>query len=263
MLYRTLGTVSLIALAVTGQAREMTLQETVTAQSVASVDLSPNGQYTAVLKYMPRTPYQDDDGSGFTQLVLIDAQGNETVYLNKDDSFSRASFGPNSQYLYFTAKREDDNYTERYRMPVNGGGVQPFYAFDGNIGTYDFSSDGQQLVFMSRGEPDSEDKTLAEKGFKAEVYEEDLNYTHLFHVDLNSEAQEATQVSADDQHILSAQFHPNNEQVLVRSAPTPLIDDNYMSSQYQLLNTAGEIQQQFETAGKLGQAAMSQDGRYL
>ena len=171
MLFRTLGTVSLLTLAVTGQAREMTLMETVTAQSVASVDLSPNGQYTAVLKYIPRTPYKDDDGSGYTELVLIDAQGNETTYFNRDDKFSRVSFGPNSQYLYFTAKRGDDEYNELYRLPISGGAVQPFYEFEGNIGSYDLSGDGESLIFTSRGKPDADDKKLAKKGFKAEVYE--------------------------------------------------------------------------------------------
>ena len=263
MLFRTLGTVSLLTLAVTGQAREMTLMETVTAQSVASVDLSPNGQYTAVLKYIPRTPYKDDDGSGYTELVLIDAQGNETTYFNRDDKFSRVSFGPNSQYLYFTAKRGDDEYNELYRMPISGGAVQPFYEFEGNIGSYDLSGDGESLIFTSRGKPDADDKELAKKGFKAEVYEEDLNYTHLYHVDLTAEQSEATQISAAEQHILSAEFHPDNTHILVRSAPTPLVDDNYMSSQYQLLNTEGNVQQSFETAGKLGQASFSPNGRYL
>lgn len=263
MLLRTLGTVTLFALAVSGQAREMTLLETVTTQSVASVDLSPNGQYTAVVKYIPRMPYEDDDGSGFTELVLIDAQGNETLYLSRNDEFSQVSFGPNSEYLYFTAKREDDKYTELYRMPVDGGGVQPFYQFDGNIGEYDISNNGESLVFLSSGKPDDDDKKLAEKGFKAEVYEEDLTYTHLYHVDLTAEMRSAVQVSAADQHILSAQFHPDNRQILVRSAPTPLIDDYYMSSQYQLLNVAGELQQAFETAGKLGQASFSPNARYL
>lgn len=263
MLFRTLGTVSLLTLAVTGQAREMTLMETVTAQSVASVDLSPNGQYTAVLKYIPRTPYKDDDGSGFTELVLIDAQGNETVYFNRDDEFSQVSFGPNSEYLYFTAKRDDDKYNELYRLPINGGAVQSFYEFEGHIGAYDISDDGQSLIFTSRGKSDADEKKLVEKGFKAEVYEEDLDYTHLYHVDLSAEQKQATQVSADDQHILSAEFHPDNTHILVRTAPTPLIDDNYMSSQYQLINKTGELQQAFETAGKLGQASFSPDGRYL
>jgi len=263
MMFRTLAGVGLLAFAVTGQAREMTLLETVTAESVASVDLSPDGQYTAVLKYIPRTPYEDDDGSGYTELALIDQQGQERVYLTRDESFSRVSFGPNSQYLYFTAKREDDKHAELYRMPVDGGGVQSFYEFEGNIGSYDISGNGSQLVFMSSGKPDSDKEKLSKKGFKAEIYEEDLTYTHLYHVDLNSEEKAAEKLSADDQHILSVKFHPDNQQVLARVAPTPLVDDNYMSSQYQLFDLEGNVQQRFETAGKLGQAAFSPDGRYL
>ncbi|MGM0481899.1 MAG: prolyl oligopeptidase family serine peptidase [Pseudomonadota bacterium] len=263
MLIRTLGTVSLLTFALTGQAREMTLLETVTTKSVARVDMSPDGQYTAVLRYIPRVPYEDDDGSGFTELALIDRQGEETVYLSREQTFSRVTFGPNSDYLYFTAQRDDDDYNELYRIPVDGGAIQSFYEFDGNIADYDLSSDGTALIFTSQGKPDKDKKTLAKKGFKAEVYEEELDYTHLYHVDLSAEEKTATQVSEAEQHILSAQFHPDNQHILARVAPTPLIDDNYMSSQYHLLTPAGDIKQSFETAGKLGQADFSPDGRYL
>lgn len=263
MVIRTLGALSLVALAVTGQAREMTLMETVTAESVASVDLSPDGRYTAVLKYIPRTPYEDEDGYGKTELTVIDQAGNETVYLTSEQSFSSVSFGPASEYLYFTAKRNDDEYKELYRMPISGGGIQPFFEFDGNIGSYEFSENGEQLVFLSRGEKDSDKKKLAKKGFKAKVYEEDLNYTHLYHVDLSADEPMAKQVTGDKQHALSASFHPDNQHILARIAPTPLVDDNYMSSQYHLLNSAGETQKTYPTEGKLGQAAFSPDGRYL
>lgn len=264
MLFRTISAIGLATLAFSSQAEQISLEQTVTAQSVTNVDLSPDGRYVAVLKYIPRTPYQDDDGTGYRELSLIDNDNGESkVYLDRHSQFSRVSFDPNSEYLYFTAKRDDDEHTELYRMPINGGAVQSFYQFDGNIGAYDISDDGQQLVFLSQGSEDSDQAALAQKGFKAEVYEEDLDYTHLYRVDLTAEALQAKQLSADKQHVLSAQFHPDNQHILARVAPTPLIDDNYMSSQYQLMDANGQVTQKFETAGKLGQAAFSPDGRYL
>ena len=158
MIARTLGVVSLLGLAVTGQARDMTLMETVTAQSVVDVNLSPNGQFTAITKYYPARPYTDKEDSGKTELVIRTANGKETVYLSKEESFSDVEFGPNSEYIYFTAKRDGDDYSELYRIPLAGGGVQSVYEFDGSITAYDLSSDGQSLIFLSTGSRDKDAK---------------------------------------------------------------------------------------------------------
>ena len=263
MLLRVAGGIALAAWAVDADAREMTLMDTVTTESVRMADLSPTGEFTAVLRSIPRAPYEDDDGYGYTELALINAQGEATSYLSKDDKFSRVSFGPKGEYLYFTAKKNGDDYQELYRMPVNGGGVQSVFEFDGNIGSYDLSEDGTQLVFLSSGPKDSDKEKLSKKGFKAEVYEEDLTYTQAYHVTLGEEDTEAKAVTPDDQQVYSVAFHPNNEQLLVRTAPTPLIDDNYMSSQYQLIGLDSEVAATFESEGKLGRAEFSPDGRYL
>ncbi len=81
MIARTLGVVSLLGLAVTGQARDMTLMETVTAQSVVDVNLSPNGQFTAITKYYPAHPYTDKEDSGKTELVIRTANGKRKRFI--------------------------------------------------------------------------------------------------------------------------------------------------------------------------------------
>ncbi|MCA1768344.1 MAG: S9 family peptidase, partial [Idiomarina sp.] len=263
MLLRAVSGIALAAWAADIDARDMSLMETVTTKAIRSAQLSPDGQFTAVIRSTPRTPYEDEDGSSYSELVLINAEGEETSYLSKDKKFSRVSFGPQSEYLYFTAKEEGDDYQELYRMPVRGGGVQSVFEFNGNIGSYALSDNGEQLVFLSSGAKDSDKEKLAKKGFKAEVYEEDLTYTQVYHVSLSNENAEAKAVTTDDQHALSVDFHPNNEQLLVRTAPTSLIDDNYMSSQYQLISLDGEVVTSFDSEGKLGRAEFSPDGRYL
>ncbi|MDV6317255.1 S9 family peptidase [Idiomarina sp. HP20-50] len=263
MLLRAVGGMALAVWAADLDAREMTLMDTVTTQAIRSADLSPDGQFTAVIRTIPRTPYQDEDGSDYRELVLVNSAGEETTYLSKDKKFSRVSFGPQSEYLYFTAKDENDEYQELYRIPVHGGGVQSVFEFDGNIGSYAISDDGQQLAFLSSGAKNDDEEALAEKGFKAEIYEEDLTYTQVYHVTLNNDEAEAKAVTPADQHALSVKFHPNNQQLLVMTSPTPLIDDYYMSSQYQLFGLDGTVVKSFATEGKLGRAEFSPDGRYL
>lgn len=75
MLLRAVGGMALAVLAADIDAREMTLMETVTTKAIRSAQLSPDGQFTAVIRSTPRTPYEDDDGSSYSELVLINAEG--------------------------------------------------------------------------------------------------------------------------------------------------------------------------------------------
>jgi len=70
-------------------------------------------------------------------------------------------------------------------------------------------------------------------------------------------------VTADDVQAISAQWSPNDEQLLVRTAPTPLIDDYYMSSQYHIMSLNGETVASIPTEGKLGKAEFSPNGQYV
>ncbi|CAM5204373.1 hypothetical protein [Alishewanella longhuensis] len=103
---------------------------------------------------------------------------------------------------------------------------------------------------------------LEKKGFRAEIYEEDLIATQLLTLSLTEPGAKA-QLLAVTQHILSLQFQPESQNILVRAAPTPLVDDDLMRSQYQLVSHSGELLQAFNSEGKLDQAEFSPDGKQL
>src|SRR5690606_20887867 len=103
---------------------------------------------------------------------------------------------------------------------------------------------------------------LKKKGFKAEVYEEDLINTQLWLAQLQQQPLKAETVPVEG-NVLSVAFAPKQQQLLLRVAPTALIDDNYMASQYQLVDFSGKVQQRFATVGKLDKAELSPDGSKL
>ncbi|EKE81517.1 S9 family peptidase [Idiomarina xiamenensis] len=250
----------------TAQARDISLQETVSVNYVQAIASSADGQWTAVIKNQPRQPYVDDDGSDYSELYLVNRDGQEKAFISGAVNVSQVQFDAAGNWLYFLTKRGADKQRQLYRIAVNGGEAQRVFQHDASIASYALSNDGQYVAFRATAAADDNAKTLAKKGFKAEVYEEDNRFTELYLLSLSGDqpptsADVKTLVS--DRQVLSVAFHPNGQALLIRTAPTALIDDNYMSSRYELISLTGEQQKTYASDGKLGAAAFSPDGRYL
>lgn len=243
-------------------AREMTLTETVTLQSVSSAILSPTQQTVAFTRNLPRTPYQDEDGSDRSALVVIDEQGNEVSFVQDDAGVAQVAFAPQGDRIFFLSKRDGDKQRSLYTISVSGGEAKKLFEFDTTIRAYAISANGEQLAFLAQEPDPTSVKKLADKGFKAEVYEEQQKFTNVYLLDLTADELSAQRLT-DEREVFSVAFRPEHEQLLVRTAPTGLVDDNYMSSSYELLSTTGEFLHTYDSTGKLGYAEFSPNGRYL
>ncbi len=243
-------------------ARPMTLEETVSVKAVTQVVTSNDGQYTAFIRNRPRNPYNEDDGSSHTELYVLDSKGQEHAFVTGAGRVTQLSFSSDSRFIYFLAKRGNDKFTSLYRIAVNGGEAVKVFSHDNNIQRYTLHEDGKTLAFLARTADDKNKAELTRKGFKAEVYEEGLPLTRLYLADLTISNNELKPLSLEQQ-VLSVQFRPQHQQLLIRTAPTPLIDDDYMASQYQLISYDAQPVQVISTAGKLDMAAFSPDGSQL
>lgn len=240
----------------------MTLEQTVTAHYVGSSVVSPDGQLTAYTLVKPRTPYEDEDGSHYVELHLVDNQGNSRPFITGEVSVSSLQWSPDGQSIFYLAKRNDDEYTSIYRIPVDGGESVQVISHKNNIGSFTLNADGDTLVFVAKPAKDKSKEKLTKKGFKAEIYEEDIQFNHAYQVNLDNLEEKPVQLDIDA-HVLSAQFHPGKDHLLLRTTPTPHIDDNYTASEYGIYRLNGERIQAFKTEGKLGEAEWSPDGKYV
>lgn len=241
-------------------ARDITLTETVTVKSINSMALAADGQLAAYTRVVPRTPYVDDDGGSYIELFTVNGTSPSVPFITGKESLSALSF--NGQTIYFLAKRGDAKHTSLYKIATTGGEAQLVLSHESAINSYAISADGRYIAFRARDKADDTIAKLAKKGFKAEVYEEQHQFTHLWLYDTHATDAKPVKLT-DNQQVLSVAFRPQHEQLLVRVAPTALVDDNYMSSQYQLVDFNGKQVSAFESVGKLGQAEFSPDGRYL
>jgi dipeptidyl aminopeptidase/acylaminoacyl peptidase len=132
---------------------------------------------------------------------------------------------------------------------------------DGGISTYSLSPEGKQVAFLSREKPDPRVKELAEKGFKAEIFEEELRYSRLWIAQLGGG--EPRQLDVEG-HVSSAQWSPAGDRLMLTVAPSPLVDDSYMKRRIRVVDpSSGRVTARIENPGKLGQIAWSPDGRRL
>ena len=262
---RTLVFLALILLGHTGtaagQAEPLTLEDIVTLKRVTSAVLSPNGEHIAYVLNVPRTPYVDENGSAYRELHITDLAGNSRGFITGEVNIGQIAWSVDGETVYYLAERnDDDEFRALYGIPVAGGESQRLYSHDANIQSFSVSPDGRHIAFLATEGSPSEREELSNLGFRAVVYGESSRFTRVWVVDLEAEEPEA--VAAELPGTASGfQWAPDGERYLVALAPTPSVDDSFMSRRFHIVDAqSGEVLNRFETEGKLGGAAWSPDG---
>lgn len=244
-------------------AEEMTLEQVVQIQSVNQAVTTSDGKFTAFTRVRPRNPYADEDGTGFIELFMRNNEtGAEVPFITGNVRIGQIAFSADNAKLFYLARRGDDQRMSLYQIPVNGGESKRLLQHTTPIMSFTVSSNGQWIAFRAQ-EPGREKQTeLNRAGFRARVYEEEVRFTraHLFSLtDSDAEVKEIPFA----EHVHSVLFRPGQDQLLVRAAPTPMVDDDLMLSTYALIDFEGNVARRMQTEGKLGGAAFSPDGNRL
>ena len=250
--------------AASGQGGPLTLEDIVTLERVASAVLSPDGQHIAYVLNVPRTPYVDENGSAYRELHITDLDGNSRGFITGEVNIGQIAWSVDGEAVYYLAERnDDDEYRALYGIPVAGGESRRLYSHDANIQSFQPSPDGRHIGFLATEGYPSEREQLANLGFRAVVYGESSRFTKAWVVDLESEEPEAVAAELPG---TASDFHwaPGGERYLVALAPTPSVDDSFMSRRFHIVDAqSGEVLNRFETEGKLGNVAWSPDGRRI
>ena len=250
--------------AASGQGEPLTLQDIVTLKRVASAVLSPDGQHIAYVLSVPRTPYVDENGSAYRELHITDLEGSSRGFITGEVNIGQIAWSVDGETVYYLAERnDDDEFRALYGIPVAGGESQRLYSHDATIQSFSVSPDGRHIAFLATEGNPSEREELSNLGFRAVVFGESSRFTRVWVVDLEAEEPEA--VAAELPGTASGfQWAPDGERYLVALAPTPSVDDSFMSRRFHIVDAqSGDVLNQFETEGKLGGAAWSPDGSQI
>ncbi len=252
-------------------ARDMTPLDVARLRSVTAVELSPDGSQLACVVAIPRRPVVEEDGPAWQELHLIDAEGRDRPFVAGQVNVSEVRWLPDGQRLSFRQKRSGDKETAMYVIATDGGEAQRVLEHEKGVGSYAWDPDGTQVAFLAM-EPEPKARTEArEKGFKAQVFEEDWQRVKVwlarpaFHRDPWSDEPVSKPKAlelAGSAH--AVEWSPDGRHLAVSLAPTPGIDDELMRQQIHIVSVErGQSIATVQTPGKLGAFRWSPDSKHL
>ncbi len=151
----------------------LTPEHLIKLRRVASAQISPDGQHIAYVLEVPRTPFKDEDGRPWMELHVADQQGGTRPFVTGEVSVGGVAWKPDGSAISFTDKRGKDKHRALYAIPLDGGEARRIVQHGDDIGAYSWSPDGRRVAFVAKEPEPKAKKELKEKGFKAEIDEED------------------------------------------------------------------------------------------
>jgi len=244
----------------------LTPRRVASLEQVVSAAISPDGRHAAYVVAVPREPGVDDDGPSWTELHVADLAGGGTrPFVTGHGNVSGVAWTPSGDGIAFRAKRDGDESTCLYVIPVDGGEARRVLALEASIQDYDFAPDGRRVVAIASAPEDEAREKLAKQGFAQEIYEEDWDHARLWIAPIDrgdsGGAGEPRRLEFDGEPH-AVHWSPVDDRLLVAWTPTPLIDDTYVRQRVAVLDGAsGEVLARIENPGKLGEIGWSPDGK--
>jgi dipeptidyl aminopeptidase/acylaminoacyl peptidase len=230
-------------------------------RSVSSSKMSPDGLHVAYTLRVPRSSDQDD-GSSWTELHVFDVAADRSrPFITGEVSVRSVGWLPDSKGITFLTKRDGDDGTALYVIPVDGGEAQRKVQLESSIGRYSLSPDGTQVALVATEKASDEVEAQRKKGFKQEVYEEDWRPAQIWIASLDGD-EEPRKIEVEGS-VLEAHWSPVDNRLAAVVSPTPLVDDTYMHKRVRVLDDAGAVLAEVATEGKLGQVEWGPDGKHI
>jgi len=232
-------------------------------RAVTVVDISPDGRSVAYVLNVPRRPMEDEDGPAWTELHVIGPDGQSRPYVGGEVNVEAVTWKPDGKSISFLSKRGKDKTKCLYVIPVDGGEAINTLSFDTDITEYSWGPDGGQVIFVAKEKKSKEDEKQEEKGFKQEVFEEDYASVRAWVAKLDDKKDKPRPLDLPG-HPSELHWAPVGSHFSVALAPTPLVDDNYMSRKAYVFDAeSSAIVSSFANPGKLGRMAWSPDGKHV
>lgn len=238
----------------------MTPMHVAKTQQVGSVYISEDGKTAAYTLIVPADPFKENVTAS-SHLYLLDMETLESRPFVTGISVSGVAFRPGHNSITFLAKKDGDATRSIYEISLNGGEAQKLYAFDRNISSYKWGSDGDHIVFRAI-EPPAE-KSENPLPYEPEVYEEGLRNTWAYMQNVSEEGHMPHRIEIDGS-VSQVHWSPDLSKVVVALAPTSLVDDFYMAQEIFVVDhETREVISQVDHQGKLGAISWSPDSKKL
>lgn len=242
----------------------LTVYDVARIQAVTSVKISPDGKWIAYTLSVPRRPMKDEDGPAWIELHVVDTKGASRPFVTGEVNVSAMDWTPDGKGISFLAKRQKDDHTSLYLIPIDGGEAARVVNHSTAIASYSWKPDGKHIAFLAKEPEDEEKEKFAKKGFKAEIYEEDLRNVKIWITSVDPSSNATPKVLSINGSASDLHWSPDGKRLLAAIAPSSLIDHYYMYRRLKVIDPgSGDVLASIENPGKLGPARWSPDGEYI
>jgi dipeptidyl aminopeptidase/acylaminoacyl peptidase len=245
-------------------ARPMTSEDTARIEVVSDIAVSPDGSRIAytTLRFPDVTRGQRNGGAR-AQLGISVGPDLQRDFLAADMDVSEIAFSPNGRTIGFIWS-ERDGKDAVWGLPVDGGGHRKLGEVSGaHIEAFAFSPDGSMLYMLAEAETDRKLHAQKQAGFDARVFEEEPQFNRLFVARLGVDVDPRPRQIAVPGHVSEFTIMPDGRHALIKTAPSPSVDDSYTSNRVAILDLVDGTVRTLQTPGKLGDLEVSPDGRTL
>ncbi len=248
-----------VTVAVSGEG--FILQDAAKMRNVLEVSISPNGRQIAYTLSVPRNPLKGDNGAAWRELHLVNQQGQSRPFITGEVSIGSIAWAPDGRSITYLAKRGGDKQTSLYAIPVDGGESRRVFSHETSLSSYHWNSADRFLFVATEKAAENEAK---EKGFNAEVYEEEARKGQVWIAERKDGDDWEASVVELEPAVFSARWSPDGRSMAVAAAPQPFIDYYYMYQQIHVVDVAtSKITAVVDHRGKQGPFRWSPNGRQI
>lgn len=229
---------------------------------VQEASLSPDGRHIAYVLLAPRDSVKGKNGVARRELHVVDWQGESRPFVTGNISASSLAWSPDGRTITYLAKRGEDKHISLYGIPLDGGESQKIFGHEADISKYHWSGRADRFLFVATEKV--EENKAKEKGFNAEVYEEETKRGRVWIARREGTDDWEAEALAMEGSVFDARWSPNDRRLAVAVAPKPFIDFFYMYQKIKIVDAgSGAVLAEVDHRGKLGAFRWNSNGSSL
>ena len=240
-------------------AEGLTPQQIAKIQNVGAALITPDGNFIAFTKVVPRDPFETNAPANL-ELHVMDRRTGEVVPVELESRAGNLQVRPGHNTFSFTTRGEEDSAVALYELDPESGQITRLFHHEAGLMSYSWHPNGTIFSLVSREQLDRPESPLP---YEPTVYEEYVPNREAYIVDLNETEPERRRIQVDGAVYLMA-WSPDGRYLAISETPTPNIDDFYMFQQVKVIDAVtAQVRNAIDNEGKLAQITWSPDGDKL
>ena len=252
--------------ATASELRRLSIDDIVSMRTPQAVRISPDGKHVAFVLKERNQAARFKEPPRSSIWVVPAVGGTARQYTRAPTRAYSPRWSPNSRSIAFLGVRSAKPATQVYLMDVNGGEARPITDHPTAVRSFDWSPDGSKIIYLAAAKESGDEKTRKSSGPGYDEIDvgpsepvERLRRSEIWIADI--EAGQRKAVSIGPLHVLSAQWSPGGDSLLLTVADSPYPDDVQLRPRLvTVAPSGGEPDLYCATSGKIRRAGWSPDG---